>query len=325
MGNKLKTPILLLTFNRLDYLKEVFAAVANIQPQKLYIASDGPRVNKPEDKEKIEEVRQYLLNNITWECEVKTRFLETNSGGCCQGVSGAITWFFENEEQGIILEDDCVPSKSFFDFCEKMLHRYKEDKDVYSIVGYNPAGTIKSQYDYEFASMSHCWGWATWRNRWKNFKYIHPIEEIQCVKNFSENEEIQRYWKNIYKRVSNNEIDTWFYRWNFCIAKNKGLTIYPRKNLISNIGEVGVHYTNNAKELNIKTNELDIQKYNNSKKVNKMNKVLWDKFINLNSPRISTKKIYLFHMIPIYKIKSKNNKSQHYLLGFIPLFKIKEK
>lgn len=317
-------PVLLVTFNRLDYTKEVFASIATYKPKKLYIASDGPRPDKEGEKEKVEDVRQYLMSHITWNCDVKTRFLETNSGGCGLGVSGAVTWFFENEENGIILEDDCVASISFFDFCEKMLDKYKDDKDVYSIVGYNPAGVMNSLYDYEFASISHCWGWATWKDRWQCFKFKFEPEEIKIAENFSSRLEIQEYWKNIFKIM--NDVNIWDYQWNFCIAKHKGLTIYPVKNLISNIGEVGVHYTDGAKELNLKTYELYVQKYNDTKSVEKMNNVLWDKFFNIGAPKNKfTQKVYLFHFLPLYKIKKKGNKSKHYLFGFIPLFKIKEK
>lgn len=109
----MNTAILLLTFNRLDYLVSVFDVTAKAKPKRLYLASDGPRCDKHGEAEKVQEVRNYLLDNINWDCEVKTRFLEKNSGGCANGVSGAITWFFKNEEQGIILEDDCLPSQSF--------------------------------------------------------------------------------------------------------------------------------------------------------------------------------------------------------------------
>lgn len=161
-------PVLLLTFNRLDYLKDVFEKVKEAKPPRLYLASDGARPEKEGENEKVEEVRNYMLSNIDWDCEVKTRFLKTNSGGCCNGVSGAITCFFENEKDGIILEDDIVPDISFFNFCEELLDKYNDNKEIWTITGYAPVKTdIESSY--YFAKIPHCWGLATWADRWKYF------------------------------------------------------------------------------------------------------------------------------------------------------------
>jgi hypothetical protein len=111
--NNFNIPILFMVFNRLDTTYKVFEQLRKIAPQKLYIASDGPRNNRENEKERVEAVREYVLKSIDWDCEVKTLFREENLG-CGKAVSGAITWFFENEEMGIILEDDCLPSISFF-------------------------------------------------------------------------------------------------------------------------------------------------------------------------------------------------------------------
>ncbi len=163
--------VLLITFNRLDYLQEVFEAIKLVQPPRLYIASDGPRESVEGEKEIVERIRKWLLDNVTWDCEVKTRFLDKNSGGCAYGVSGAVTWFFENEEDGIILEDDCVPNQSFFKYCEELLDKYKDDKRVWHIAG-SADNSYKSfsNESYYFSPFMHCWGWASWANRWKHFK-----------------------------------------------------------------------------------------------------------------------------------------------------------
>jgi GR25 family glycosyltransferase involved in LPS biosynthesis len=117
MDKKLTNAILFLVFNRLDTVKQVFEAIRQAKPPRFYIASDGPRYDRIGEKEKVEQVRKYILNTIDWECEVKTLFREQNFG-CGRAVSSAITWFFEQEEQGIILEDDCLPTTSFFPYCE---------------------------------------------------------------------------------------------------------------------------------------------------------------------------------------------------------------
>ncbi len=134
----MKTAVLLITFNRLDYVKESLKAIAKAKPPRLYIASDGPRPDKIGEKEQVQAVRDYVLSHIDWKCEVFTRFLEKNSGGCKNGVSGAVTWFFENEPEGIILEDDCVANPSFFPYCEKLLKKYRDNKNVWHIAGDAP-------------------------------------------------------------------------------------------------------------------------------------------------------------------------------------------
>jgi len=318
--------VLFVTFNRLDYTKEVFKQIAIAKPPRLYVASDGPRPNKEGEKEKIEEVRKYILEHIDWRCDVKTRFLETNSGGCGVGVSSAVTWLFENEEDGIILEDDCVPSQSFFSFCETLLNRYKDDENVYSIVGYNPAGEIKSKYDYEFASMGHCWGWASWRKKWKDFSFdLEGIPETAC-NNFSSNKDIQLFWKKRYHFMRNKEIDAWDYQWFICIAYHHGLTIYPARNLITNIGdEGGIHYDSANSIEHIKSYEFSLDKFNDTKSVTKMNKILWDYFFNKKISVGNCRKFYLFSFLPVYTIKKTKKTSRHYLFGFIPFLKIREK
>jgi GT2 family glycosyltransferase len=122
----LKTAVLFLIFNRPDTTKQVFAAIRKAKPPKLYVAADGPRADNPGEAEKVEQVR-LIATNIDWDCELKTLFRDENLG-CGKGVSSAITWFFENEGEGIILEDDCLPSQSFFWYCEELLERYREDK-----------------------------------------------------------------------------------------------------------------------------------------------------------------------------------------------------
>ena len=132
---ELDTPILFLVFNRLNTTKQVFEEIKKTKPKQLFIAADGPR-NK-EEKKKTDAVKKYVLDNIDWKCQVKTLFRKKNLG-CKYAVSGAIDWFFENVEQGIILEDDCLPDQSFFRFCQEMLERYKNEKKILNITGQNP-------------------------------------------------------------------------------------------------------------------------------------------------------------------------------------------
>ena len=157
--------VLLITFNRLDYIKEVFEQIKLAKPPRLYLFSDGARKNIEGENEKVQAVRNWVLSNINWNCDVKTKFLETNSGGCAYGIPTAVSWFFKNEQDGIILEDDCVPNQSFFRYCEELLDKYKDDKRIWHITGYGYYNDINAKETYYFAKIQHCWGWASWADR----------------------------------------------------------------------------------------------------------------------------------------------------------------
>lgn len=236
----LKTPVLFLIFNRLDTTKQVFEAIKQAMPPRLYVAADGPRENKEGEAEKVKAVRDYVMNGIDWDCEVKTLFRDKNLG-CGKAVSDAITWFFENEEMGIILEDDCLPSQSFFWFCEELLERYKDDERIFLISGYNNQNRWKdNKYDYFFSHFGGIWGWGSWRRAWKYFDLeMHDIDDFIQENNFEnlfgcKPGKIRR--EMIYDNIIIKKIDTWDYQWAYARHKNSGLACVPTKSLIENIG-----------------------------------------------------------------------------------------
>lgn len=162
----LHTPVLFLVYKRPDTTRQVFEAIRQAKPPRLYIAADGPKKDLPEEAEKVKQVRDIVLSGVDWDCEVETLFRDENLG-CKYGVSGGIDWFFENEEEGIILEDDTLPSQSFFWFCQELLERYKDDKRIMAISGDNFQNGIKrGACSYYFSRYNHIWGWASWRRAW---------------------------------------------------------------------------------------------------------------------------------------------------------------
>ena len=236
---KCNSPVLFIAFTREEETKLVFEMIRRVSPGKLYIASDGARIEKQGEKEKIENLRNWLVSNVDWECEVKTKFNERNLG-CGLGVSSAITWFFENEDMGIILEDDCLPSISFFLYCDELLNKYKDDNRIYHIAGNNPLTYTNIPYSYYFARIQHCWGWASWRRAWEKFKFnIDDLNSFILQKKidkiFNRNAD-KNYWVNIFKRMEKHEVDTWDYQWTYTIFNYDGICINPSKNLVSNIG-----------------------------------------------------------------------------------------
>ncbi|MDF4222879.1 nucleotide-diphospho-sugar transferase [Maribacter sp. M208] len=242
MQNKtfFETPILFITFNRLDTTKKVFQKIKEQKPKKLYLASDAAREEKPDEEKKVLAVRSYLKRNIDWDCEVKMLY-QTKNLGCKFGPHNAISWFFEHEEQGIILEDDCLPSNSFFCYCETMLNRYKDDLRIFTISGfnYNSEYSPKNQ-PYFYAKLPMIWGWATWRDRWlQNLKMIENFEIINkdpLSQSISNDSAVSKIIIDNAKLSIDNKVDVWDYLWLFTNYINNALSTFPSKNLIENIG-----------------------------------------------------------------------------------------
>lgn len=246
----LETPILFVIFNRPQTTEKVFAEIKKAQPKKLFITADGPRTNKSGEKENCQLARDVVMNSIDWDCDVKTFFRETNVG-CKIAVTTAINWFFDHVEDGIILEDDCLPAKSFFNYCSVLLEKYRGNENIYMISGQSAVYNIQNQLrnaheSYYFSKYTPIWGWATWRSRWN--RYNDGLENVSfstIASNLNAQEKL--YWKDIFKEAKNNKSEIlqeghlspwrgWDYRWTFTVMKNNGLSIVPYNNLISNIG-----------------------------------------------------------------------------------------
>ena len=261
LQNSFKTAILFLIFNRVDTATKVFKKIRQIKPAKLYVAGDGPREGSDEDTEKVKKVRD-IVTKIDWPCELKTLFREKNLG-CKKGVSTAITWFFEQEEQGIILEDDCVPHLDFFTFCESLLDRYAEDERVSVITGNNfQNNQWRGDASYYFSKYNHCWGWASWRRSWKVYqgdikfwpKWKKSKDWLSCIPDKVE----RKYWENIFENVHLKKIDSWAYPWTASVWYKNRLTVTPNVNLVSNIG-FGLNATH-TKNDNSRSNKISAQK-----------------------------------------------------------------
>jgi hypothetical protein len=293
---KRKTPILFLVFNRLDPTKQVFQEIRKAKPRQLFIAADGPRTK--EEKKKTDAAKKYVLENTDWKCELKTLFRKKNLG-CKIAVSSAITWFFENVEQGIILEDDCLPNQSFFRFCEELLERYKDDERVMSISGYNPLGKSNIKESYFFSKYFYIWGWATWRRAWK--KNDLKLKEYQRVK---KEEKLKEYYHNFVERilrekrvkdVLNKKVNSWAIPWSVSHQLNKSLSITPKINLVENIGfsEDSTHTKENKwdkKFLGHKSNEMKFP-LEHPKEV-KLNKKFFNKYLLHQVKRIVLRRIF---------------------------------
>jgi acetyltransferase-like isoleucine patch superfamily enzyme len=235
------TPILFLIFNRPDTTARVFEQIKKVQPKYLFVAADGARKEKPGEEDKCIASKDLILHGVDWDCELKTLFKEDNLG-CGLAVSGAITWFFENVEQGIIIEDDCIPDISFFEYCESLLRKYSAEEKVMHISGNSFCQHPKlNEASYYFSGFPFIWGWATWKRAWKNYDLsYHDFDENQrriVIRNAFENKDIRDFWEEtLNNHIILNVESTWDYQWFFSIWKANGVTILPGKNLVSNIG-----------------------------------------------------------------------------------------
>jgi hypothetical protein len=235
----MNTPVLLLIFNRPDLTQRVFERIREAEPQALFIAADGPRKDRPEDIALCQEARS-IIDRVDWGCEVKTLFRDENLG-CKKAVSSAITWFFEHVEEGIILEDDCVPDPSFFRYCAELLERYRDDERIMAISGDNfqPPG-FDPGASYYFSIYNHCWGWASWRRAWRHYdgeiKQWPSLRGSGWLEGWLGSKPAAEYWRRIFDRVHANQVDSWAYPWTFSCWSQHGLTILPAVNLVTNIG-----------------------------------------------------------------------------------------
>ena len=261
---QVKSPILFLIFNRPKESQILFNVISQAKPKKLYVAADGPR-NNGKDELLCKETKD-ILNQINWDCELVTLFREENLG-CGKAVSSAITWFFENEEEGIILEDDCLPSPDFFRFCDVMLEKYRIDNRIGHICGCNFQDGIKrGEGDYYYSKLTHVWGWASWRRVWEKYDFemigLEEVNENDVISALTDNEVNK---KSIYKAffsTKEGEINTWDYQYFFSNLVNGRFSIIPNYNMISNIGfnADGTHtFNTNSPMSNVLFNELPLE------------------------------------------------------------------
>jgi hypothetical protein len=236
---RLNTPVIFLIFNRPDTTQIVFNEIRKAQPAQLFIAADGPRDGRPDDIETCQKTRE-IIQQVDWDCEVFTLFRDKNLG-CRLAVSSAIDWFFSQVDEGIILEDDCVPDQSFFSFCQELLERYRDDERIMMISGNNYLeGKRRTEFSYYFSKTPYLWGWASWKRAWHYYdvemKFWPMIRDGDWLMDIFNDQNTVRYWNRILEDTYNNKIDTWDHQWGFSCWIQGVMCIMPNANLVSNIG-----------------------------------------------------------------------------------------
>lgn len=257
----LETPVAFCIFNRPELTRRVFEAIAESKPKTLLIIADGARADVPGEQQQVDETRQ-VIERIDWPCDVKTNFSSINLG-CKHRMASGLDWAFEQSEELIILEDDCLPSRSFFTYCQQLLDRYRDDERIMMISGDNFQPQPRSSSSYYFSRWTHIWGWASWRRAWKHFDVnITSWPDIKSTRQLMSvcgSESEYNHWSATLDLQHAGKIDTWDFPWAYACWINSGLTILPEKNLISNLGfgPTATHTTDaNSRLAQLETAEL---------------------------------------------------------------------
>jgi hypothetical protein len=239
---QLETPVALIVFNRPDTAKRVFDAVATVQPKRLFLISDGPRPDRAGEADRCAEVRQ-IVSRIDWPCQVETDFATKNIG-CRPRIISGINWVFSQVEEAIILEDDCVPAPSFFPYCAEMLARHRNDTQVAFVSGFNPLEKLfpfEFSYYYSLPTTFSIWGWATWRRAWQAFdEHLQTWPEVRqagLLNLIFPDKKVVSYWTHVFDEMhAGTGPSAWDYQWIYACWTRNWLNVFPRRNLIHNVG-----------------------------------------------------------------------------------------
>ena len=237
----LTTPILLITFNRPDHVHQVMTEIRKQQPAQLFVCQDGAREGNILDTIRVQEVRNVINELVDWPCELHTLYQEKNLG-CGPGPAAGISWFFEHVDMGIVMEDDCLPHSDFFDYCDELLSRYKDNEQIQFINATLYHNRWQCEASYGYSRYMVTGAWAGWRRTWKGFDLdMHTWDAWLFRKQVkfltgSINEANWWYWKLKEIQVDTSKKSYWDYQMQMHLFRNNAVTIHPQKNLISNIG-----------------------------------------------------------------------------------------
>lgn len=241
-----REPVLVIAFNRPDHLRVLLDRLREVGVENIYVSIDGPRDER--DTAAVTQCQE-LVRGIDWTPNVTHVFRERNLG-CGRGVSAAISWFFDQVDRGIIVEDDVIPVASFFPFCTELLDRYEDDSRVFAVSGCNPVppeGLSDPEASYRFAQITHVWGWATWRRAWSQFSlglddWYRQLPAPRWWDAMGRSIPGVLFWAGNFEAVRRSDVDTWDWPMNFTSMKTGQLTATSNVNLVNNIG-FGPHAT----------------------------------------------------------------------------------
>lgn len=237
----METPVALIIFNRPETTKRVLAEVAKAKPRKLFVIADGPRADRPDESVKCSEVRA-IIDLVDWDCQVHKNYSDVNLG-CGRRPASGISWVFDQVEEAIILEDDCLPHPSFFRYCQELLARYRNEPKIMQIAGTTFArNRWQLPHSYTFSSHLACWGWATWRRAWKNHDMAcsswPALRNESRMRDWLDNQPAIEFYSKFFDLAFSKQgnVGYWDYQWQLAVWAQAGLSVSPARNLVSNIG-----------------------------------------------------------------------------------------
>ena len=235
----LKTPVAIFIFKRPDTTQKVFEAIRQAKPPKLLVVSNISPVNKP-DQAELNAAARAIIERVDWDCEVVKNYSDTFLSAKDRIYTG-LNWIFDNVEEAIILEDDCVPHPSFFRFCEEILEYYRDEPKIMGISGSNfLKGSTRTDYSYYYSLFPNLWGWASWRRAWQHMdlemKLWPEVRDQGWLMDILSDSHAVDWWSNVFQAVYENRNDTWDCQWVLSCWLQQGLYVVSNVNLVSNIG-----------------------------------------------------------------------------------------
>jgi len=254
-------PVVFIIFNRPDLTSRVFAKIRQVAPKQLFIIADGPR-NEAEQTQ-TQKTRE-SVRSVDWDCAVTHIYSATNLG-CKQRIYTGLNEVFKHTDRAIILEDDCLPTLSFFTFCNTLLDKYAANEAIMHITGNNFQNKKRrTPYTYFFSKYCHVWGWATWKRAWEKMdidlaSFDNKNTQQTLLDSFDTDDE-RDYWLQIFTQIHTNpqKSSSWAYPWTYTCWIHQGLTCYPATNLVENIGfgPSATHTTGDVKQLQVQATDI---------------------------------------------------------------------
>lgn len=246
---KIDVNVLVIFFVRDDVLAKTFESIRQARPRRLLLWQDGARKGREDDIEKIECCRK-IVENIDWDCEVYKNY-QTKNWGCDPSTFYSHKWAFSIVDKCIILEDDCLPTQSFFRYCKELLDKYENDTRINRICGMNNLGELSNcPDDYFFSRSGSVWGWATWKrvsDSWEaDYKFLDDNYTINLL--LQNNIKFKDYLKTV-KRHQKTGVPHWESIQSMRKLLTSSFDIVPSKNMIKSLGvsEESTHSVSNIK------------------------------------------------------------------------------
>lgn len=243
VGPQLKTPVVIVGFGRPQKTQQVFDQIKKVRPEKLFAIFDGPR--HAQDEPQCQAVRNIVDKQVDWPCQVFKQYPPSNLR-CKPNMVAGFNWVFENVEEAIILEDDCIPEETFFFYCQELLEKYRYDPRILDISGTNfnvRQKDFKCEDSYFFSNYGWSWGWATWRRAWQHYdvdiKYWPQIKKDGLLKRVLQSDEWVNHFECMFDRYYTRTVDAWDGQWYLTHWYKNAYSIVPTHNLIYNIGFAG--------------------------------------------------------------------------------------